>query len=439
MKTGTLRLSALALLGGALLGANVAQAVTTVYVDDDFESYADQGAYEAAWPALAGDGFSAPPGPSGLLVPSGSGVAGQTGNAVAGPAGLVNEHGGGFDPISNPTGYLLQPSATQNIVVRGDIFANTAFAATMRQSIGLRSDRFDRNPDPAITEFGVNLIEMGFWNGAVCLPTKPTCEAPVTGGPGDYNRDAVVNAADYTIWRDTLGTTVEVGAGADGNGNGQIDGPGAGSDYEFWTNNYGTRSGDPEYRAETDFGFRIQLFDYTSLGDYYENGVNQGKMLANPDWQYFPLDPALDLATSVKPNGTVGNGDGRTTLADIGSAWHTYEAVIGENSVTLTLDLYRDGINNATGLPGVDSTILVEIAMAENFNNPPFKYDPAPMNSLRVGAPSGVTSDPGVASFDNLYLALHDVVAPASVTVPEPASLLLAAFGLAAAATARRA
>ncbi len=408
-------------------------AVTTVYVDDDFESYGDQSAYEAAWPARAGDGFSAPPGPSGLLVPAGSGVVGQMGNAVAGPAGLINEHAGGFDPISNPTGYLLQPSPTQNIVVRGDIFADATFAATMRQSIGLRSDRFDRNPDPAVTDFGLNLIEMGFWNGDVCLPTNPTCAVP---GPGDYNRDTGVDAADYTIWRDTLGNTVTAGTGADGNGNGVIDGPGAGSDYETWTTNYGTPV-DPAFRAETDFAFRLVLFDTASLGNYFENGVDQGTMLQGPNWQYFPLDPALDAATSVKPNGTVGNGNGRTTLADIGTGWHTYEASIGETSTTLTLDLFADGINNATGLPGVDSTVTVEISMAENFNNPPFKYDPAPMNSLRVGAPSGVTSDSGVASFDNLYLALEDIVGPALVTVPEPTSLVLVALGLVAAARRR--
>lgn len=428
MKNSLFSLTALSL---SLLGGSVAHAVDVVFVDEDFESYVDQSAYETAWPARAGDGFSAPPGPSGLFVPGGSGVAGQTGNAAAGPAGMVNEHAGGFDPVINPTGYLLQPSATQNIVVRGDIFADVSFATTMRQSIGLRSDRFDRNPDPAITEFGVNVVEMGFWNGSVCLPTDPACVIPVAGGPGDYNRDTRVDAADYTTWRDTLGNTVTAGTGADGNGNGVIDGPGAGSDYEFWTSNYGTPI-DPAYRAETDFAFRLVLFDSSSLGNYFENGEDRGTMVQGPNWQYFPLDPALDLPTSLKPNGTVGNGDGRTTLADIGSDWHTYEAIIGETSTTLTLDLYRDGINNATGLPGVDSTILVEIAMAENFNNPPFKFDPAPMNSLRIGAPSGVTSDSGVATFDNLYLALEDVSSPALAAVPEPASLLLVALGVVA-------
>jgi hypothetical protein len=56
---------------------------------------------------------------------------------------------------------------------------------------------------------------------------------------GDFNGDNVVDAADYTVWRDTLGTSVTAGTGADANGNGVIDGPGVGSDYSFWADNYG--------------------------------------------------------------------------------------------------------------------------------------------------------------------------------------------------------
>ena len=40
---------------------------------------------------------------------------------------------------------------------------------------------------------------------------------------GDYNHNGVVDAADYTVWRDSLGKAVAVGVGADGNGNGLID------------------------------------------------------------------------------------------------------------------------------------------------------------------------------------------------------------------------
>lgn len=58
------------------------------------------------------------------------------------------------------------------------------------------------------------------------------------GGPlvGDYNGDNIVNAADYTVYRDTLGdTAMPSGSGADGNDNGAVD-PG---DLTVWANSYG--------------------------------------------------------------------------------------------------------------------------------------------------------------------------------------------------------
>lgn len=53
---------------------------------------------------------------------------------------------------------------------------------------------------------------------------------------GDYNFDGDVDAADYTLWKDTLGSTVR--AEADGNGDGVIDS----TDYAVWKNNYGRSS-----------------------------------------------------------------------------------------------------------------------------------------------------------------------------------------------------
>jgi hypothetical protein len=49
----------------------------------------------------------------------------------------------------------------------------------------------------------------------------------------DYNRDGVVDAADYTVWRDTLGSTTNLLA--DGNGNEMIDA----DDYEVWKLHFG--------------------------------------------------------------------------------------------------------------------------------------------------------------------------------------------------------
>ncbi len=54
--------------------------------------------------------------------------------------------------------------------------------------------------------------------------------------PGDFNGDNVVDATDYTVWRNTLGQAVNVGTGADGNVNGIIDS----GDYSVWKSNFGT-------------------------------------------------------------------------------------------------------------------------------------------------------------------------------------------------------
>lgn len=51
--------------------------------------------------------------------------------------------------------------------------------------------------------------------------------------PGDYNGDGVVDAADYTVWRDNLGSTDDLAA--DGDGSGTIDE----GDYLVWRGHFG--------------------------------------------------------------------------------------------------------------------------------------------------------------------------------------------------------
>jgi serralysin len=52
---------------------------------------------------------------------------------------------------------------------------------------------------------------------------------------GDYNLDGKVDAADYSVWRDSLGR-VGSGLAADGNGDGRIDA----NDYALWRTHFGT-------------------------------------------------------------------------------------------------------------------------------------------------------------------------------------------------------
>lgn len=61
----------------------------------------------------------------------------------------------------------------------------------------------------------------------------------VTSAPvdGDYNGNGLVDLADYTIWRDTLGSTTDLRA--DGSGNNNV-GP---EDYLFWKQRFGNSAG----------------------------------------------------------------------------------------------------------------------------------------------------------------------------------------------------
>jgi probable HAF family extracellular repeat protein len=61
--------------------------------------------------------------------------------------------------------------------------------------------------------------------------------AASTSIPGDYNLNGVVDAADYTIWRDTLGSTTDLRANGDDTGGSAsvIDQ----ADYAFWQSHFG--------------------------------------------------------------------------------------------------------------------------------------------------------------------------------------------------------
>ena len=53
--------------------------------------------------------------------------------------------------------------------------------------------------------------------------------------PGDFNDDGVVNAADYTVWRDNLGASDESAIANHGDGMNGVDA----GDYQLWRNNFG--------------------------------------------------------------------------------------------------------------------------------------------------------------------------------------------------------
>lgn len=96
------------------------------------------------------------------------------------------------------------------------------------------------NPAIADAQETNSPLEVGLWAGSFNggIPGMAVFDwvEIILGVPaGDYNGDGVVNAADYVVWRNTKGDTVEPYSGADGDGDGVI----TDNDYLAWLGNYG--------------------------------------------------------------------------------------------------------------------------------------------------------------------------------------------------------
>ncbi len=162
-------------------------------------------------------------------------------------------------------------------------------------------------------------------------------------------------------------------------------------------------------RAFALFGIRAQLFALQSD--------------VNPDWQFFAFDPLWDTSG----NGLVTAFEAFAALG-ITEGWHTVEATFaptlggesGDITLTATIDLLRDGMNNAQNTPGVDGEIVITN----------LRVTQAGFDSLRLGGPSALytTTDMG---FDNILLT-GPLVPPLGAGnipgVPEPSAIALALF-----------
>jgi hypothetical protein len=119
-------------------------------------------------------------------------------------------------------------------------------------------------------------------------------------------------------------------------------------------------------------------------GEFYQFGYRTALMPGNSNWQPYSLPSNKDQ------------------LFEIGSAaFHTFKAVISTTNITFTLDLFGDGLNNGTGLAGLDATNVVPAATTANG-----------YNDIRFGGPSGVTSADPFLGVDNILLQYVAVVAP---------------------------
>ncbi|QDU89151.1 hypothetical protein Pla175_25380 [Pirellulimonas nuda] len=110
------------------------------------------------------------------------------------------------------------------VLAESFLLGSTSLAPT--QSLALGSP---------VTPGGTPLIDFQFRRADTGAVISGLVEFVTGGLTGDYNGDGAVNAADYTVWRDTLNQSVPAGTGADGDSNGVV-GP---ADYTVWKNSFG--------------------------------------------------------------------------------------------------------------------------------------------------------------------------------------------------------
>jgi hypothetical protein len=360
----------------------------TVIVDEDFESYADDAAMHAVWPGNPGTG----------TIPATE----DTFDLTTAPAGI---------------------SADFN----GDNFVDAADYVTWRKNAGTMAEY-----DAWTEQFG------GPPGGGGPENTYVFHEANTIGGNLQYAPDLDPNFIDGSIFpsqglepivlradiftptsviqRNTIGlrsnapaNIFEMGVYNDGNSAPDANPPGTTG---AATNGNEEPPAVPQNKAFASFGIRAVLF------------ANQSD--ANPNWQFFAMDPLWDtnangLVTAFEAFAALG-------IAESGG-WHTLEATFepleggnsGDITLTVTLDLLRDGLNNAQGTEGVDGTITVT-----NLNVQQQGFD-----SLRIGGPSQLSSTQP-AGFDNILLTGPLVaVGSGGVAVPEPSAIGLALFAVA--------
>ncbi|MCH8839708.1 MAG: hypothetical protein IH831_03360, partial [Planctomycetes bacterium] len=315
-----------------------------VTVDDDF-NYADQTAFEAAWNPDFGDGNFDLTGfiTAGRLVPDPNNpdIIAPNDN----PPGIIDQAIAMSTRINeNKTSFALVPSATKSVKFGGDLFDDVS--GNKKLTVALRNDTFERE----FGVFGVNFVELGFWNAATFDPTDP-----INTPPADPVLD--VPATDFAY------RVILFGA------------------------NGGTLVRNPNW----------QFFPLDSsldvLGGVDPNSPDPNNPLPGPD----------GLVSSID----IGQGWHRWEATISETTVELTLDLFRDGVTNLTRDPNSGDILEGVGASGFDSVVTWDITPFDSDPNDGFDYDP--FTSLRIGVPSGDGGGVTHAVVDNVKLELIDV------------------------------
>jgi hypothetical protein len=133
-------------------------------------------------------------------------------------------------PNSDPDGITIDPAGNVYAAGNKDIWAWNPAGTKLFQLNMPAIAPATTAEDPTNLDFGGADGKTLFITAGVSLySVHLNIATPITG---DYNGNGVVDAADYTVWRDTVGSTSNFAA--DGNGDHVIDQ----ADYDYWLNKF---------------------------------------------------------------------------------------------------------------------------------------------------------------------------------------------------------
>lgn len=252
-----------------------------------------------------------------------------------GGVGIVNGSNGNQVGVTNP---LLGPLADNGGATQTHALLAGSPGIDHGSNGAVPPDTLDQDEDGVTTTEQIPFDQRGAGFARIMGSTVDIGAFEVQSGapvlPGDYNRNGVVNAADYVVWRKTLGMSVASPfLGADGDGNKSIN-PG---DYDVWRAHFGESlpaagtgtssaanqalAAATSVEAATSAPNEAATSGPTTADEGTEAAISTAKQITSSDLVSFP-ETRDSLRVRVRHDATTTLGSAATMLNDSGLlAW----------------------------------------------------------------------------------------------------------------------